>query len=593
VYDTTPSTARDALRDTQAQHNALSLEATATGVNKTSSKGEEGSTAWSNLLTTADLDEGGGQLGAPGQEAAISGGVGTLMAAAGQMPGWAQASVRGLHQQQDAQQQQQQQQGKQQDTLSTAGLFSKDQSAWRARVSPAAAAAAGELAMLATAAGSNTPSVTATMLDSVDDTEGLLQHSMQALLHTLSPIEQRILSILYGLQEDHAAGLGVDLPPADFVMASSSTSSSSSSGSGSGSGRTKSQGGVSSAGGQRYPHKLAATVKFSRNSVSLQEAGKQLGLHYNCVAIIRNMALGKLAAAAKAAARNHPQGPTQAGAAGQGGSSVAAAVSGLPGSNGDNSAAHLLSLIPLLQQFVAEHGRVPIADEEYQGKRLARYVSRLRTRYWQGRLAPLAEQTLLEAVPIWTWGERPTGKRKPAKARKAAAAAAAAAAAGAEQGSQQRSSMSKAAAILQAIRSKASRKKKGGRPRKAVAAAGAADLQASPKKLGRPRKAAVAAAATAATAAATQAAAGAEQGSRQENSAGLLNAAAAAAAAPTIGHTGESGRRRQVPMAADAYETVAGDEQGSQQLATAAARVLGPRHNKRRPGRPRKAAVTA
>jgi hypothetical protein len=648
VFNTTTVTARDALHDTRSQHNALSLEAIATN-SKSNRMGADASTAWSNMLTTADLDEGEGMLGAPGHDASISGGVGTLMAAAGQMPAWVQASMRSQQQQQ--QDSQQELDVQQDEVLSTAGLFSKYSTpVGPGAGSPEAAAAAAELARLAAAAGSNAPSVTATMLDSVDDSEGLLQHSMRTLLQTLSPVEQRTITLLYGLQDDHAAGLGVELPPPDFIMASSSSSSpTSSSGkrsqrAGSGSSSGSSRAGGSSAGFQGRYQKVGAAVKFNRNAVTLEEVAKRLGMpSHQYVAMVRNMALGKLAAAAQAAAAAitpGPLDPTQPTAA-----ATAAAAPGSGGSSGAYTAGSPLKFIPLLQQFVAEHGRLPEGDEKYRGKLISRYTSRLRTRYWRGKLAPIEQNMLQEAVPIWTWGEppkkgRPQSAGATAKAPAAAAAAAAgtpaavAAAAGAQQRSQQRSSTSKAAAILQDIRSKARGKmllarrlkaaaRKGSRFSEAAVSAeadaaaaalgprhcirtrkAAASLQPFPRKIGRPRKVAVpaggSAEATTGTTAqlgrprkvvAAAAAAGAEQRCDQRNS---TPTAAASLQVPRM--KAKLGRPRKVVAAAAApAPAAAGADQGSDQCSSTsnAAASLQGTPKKGKLGKPRKAAVVA
>jgi hypothetical protein len=341
-----------------------------------------------------------------------------LAAAAGQVPSWAQAGVRSL---------QQQQQG-----ASSSGSASRQQ----------VAAAAQKLVQLGVS--SATSSVTGTMLDSVDDSEGVLQYNMQQMLHILAPIERRVIETLYGLDQDRDCGLGVELPPVDLGGVSSS------SGVGSGNGRRKAfqRASSSSSSSSGYDSlqlnqgRNPPTFKVVGRGVStLQEVAAALEIGSSqTVANIRNTALGKLAAAAQLAAGGS-QADRVVAAAGSRSSSTSTSssadnASSLAAEEGSSAPRTYqkegtMQMIERLRSYVAEFGHLPDNfNMRYQGKLLGRWMSRVRTRYWQGKLAPLVIATIEQLVPIWDWGESAKAVAKSRNARQAAKKRAADVAAG-------------------------------------------------------------------------------------------------------------------------------------------------------------------
>jgi hypothetical protein len=162
--------------------------------------------------------------------------------------------------------------------------------------------------------------------------------------------------------------------------------------------------------------------------MTLQEAAAALQIrHMQSVANIRNTALGKLAAAAQLAAGGSRAGRVAAAAGSSSGSSSSADDGSSPAAAEDSSMPRTyekdgtMQMIERLRSYVAEYGQLPDNfNMRYQGKLLARWMSRVRTRYWQGKLAPLVIATIEQLVPIWDWGESAKAVAKSRNARQRA-----------------------------------------------------------------------------------------------------------------------------------------------------------------------------
>ena len=428
-----PSAVITAINDTLMQHAPTSLEALAT--NTGSSKSDYSSTAYANLLTTTDLDEDSDVLRGSGQEGSMSGGVGTLLAAAGQIPTWAQASMRV---QQEQQEQLQGVVGVGMAGGGGEGAAGVDGTAVpaAAAAAPAAsgelvAAAAAKLLQLAADTASPSASVTGTMLDTIDDVGGLLEANMQSVLQVLTPLEQQVITVLYGLDQDVTAGLGVELASSDLGSVSSEVRGRPSSSSSSSRSRSPSSDDVRSALAGRNP-KVLEVAKSSRGVITLKKAAALLGFgSHQLIANVRNQAMGKLVAAARQATAAAAGGSGQLSAAGEGpgvggslsswdedpaaAATAAAAVIAPPTYTGVRT----IELIELLRQYVQEHGHLPQSNERYKGELLLSWMQRLRTRYWKGKVSPVVVSTIEKVVPGWDWGP----SRQPATAAAAGIAA--------------------------------------------------------------------------------------------------------------------------------------------------------------------------
>jgi len=388
---------------------ANSLEALA--VDMQSSKAAGGNMVWAGLLSTADLDEEEGQLGS-----IVSGGLGTLMASAGQMPAWAQAGMR------ERQQQQQFLQGDGQSLASSSssscsgahgteqqqqdddgGDGSRPQQQTDATSLQQIQDAAVQLSRMASGSGPSWAAASSTegMLGSMEDPEGVLQQHMQQLLHVLSPIEQRVISLMYDLDSDRTAGLGVELPPLAYGSISSGDAAHSG---------KEGRGAVHLADTQGRNAKVLSSARFHRSSTTLKAAAELLQLpSHQMVANIRNMALGKLAAAARSHSCDQAAQEPAANAADEAEDEADDDISSSSsGRSGRQQQAYVqgstMQLIQLLQEYVEERGCLPISmHERYKGKLLANWVARIRARYRAGKVAPVVAATLDQAVPIWDW----------------------------------------------------------------------------------------------------------------------------------------------------------------------------------------------